>query len=199
MVDPYKAINYDRNDYELQEWLLFCIFVPGKKATTTAAHLEEFLQAGKKQYSLPEDAKPFDIVRAYMKNSSNFPETLRQYGFGCYNLRARCLRLLMQDIDRGLNLRTCSLGDLEYLPGIGPKTSRMFVMFSRQNMTNMAILDVHILRFLRNKGYDVPDSTPSGSRYQKIEEMFLKEAAKSGKPPADFDLEIWSKYSKGEQ
>lgn len=43
MIDPFNVTNYNRTQAQLQEWLLFSIFVAGKKATTQAAALDRFL------------------------------------------------------------------------------------------------------------------------------------------------------------
>lgn len=53
---------------------------------------------------------------------------------------------------------------------------------------------MHILKFLKDKGYKVPASTPTGKKYKTIEGYFLKEADKSGLSVADFDLKIWKEY-----
>jgi thermostable 8-oxoguanine DNA glycosylase len=61
----------------------------------------------------------------------------------------------------------------------------------------VAALDTHILKYMRDCGYEVPKSTPgSKKQYKKIEEQFLQLADESGQTVADFDLSIWKKYSK---
>ena len=89
-----------------------------------------------------------------------------------------------------------SAEDLECIDGIGPKTSRFFLLHSRPNL-RVAVLDTHILKFLNEKGYKVPKATPSDKKkYRKIELDFLSECDKAGKNVADMDLEIWKSYSK---
>lgn len=93
-----------------------------------------------------------------------------------------------------LNLKSCSVDDLENIYGIGPKTARCFLIHSRPNM-RFAGLDTHILKYLRGLGYEVPKTTPTGKKYKEIEQIFLNLVDKSGKSVAEFDLEIWRKYS----
>ncbi len=87
--------------------------------------------------------------------------------------------------------RTCTLQDLERIKGIGPKTSRFFLRWT-DRMERVAVLDVHILRWLRNLGHQVPPSTPpNGKKYLDVEAIFLAEADSRGVHPADLDKHLW--------
>jgi endonuclease III len=114
-------------------------------------------------------------------------------GIGCYNLKSRTFRELAH---ADLDLKTCTTDDLEKIPGIGMKTSRCFIIHSRQG-ARYAGLDTHILKFLRSAGVEnVPKATPSSKKeYLRLEKEFLRLADLAGKAPAVFDLEIWNKYS----
>ena len=92
-----------------------------------------------------------------------------------------------------MDLKTCTVEDLELIKGIGPKTARCFLIHSRPNQ-QLAGLDIHALRYLADQGYQVPKTTPTGKKYKEIEGWFIKEANKAGKDVATFDLEIWNKY-----
>lgn len=72
------------------------------------------------------------------------------------------------------------------------KTSRFFVMHTRRNATEYACLDTHILRWLGNKGHEVPKTTPSGQKYLDLEKLFLDYANDMGMMPATLDLQIWN-------
>ena len=86
------------------------------------------------------------------------------------------------------------MSDLETIKGIGPKTSRFFLMSSRQGV-EYAALDTHILRWMRDQGIEnIPKSTPSGKRYLDLEQIYLK-MVPEGKSVGEFDLEIWREYS----
>jgi hypothetical protein len=84
---------------------------------------------------------------------------------------------------------------LECIKGIGMKTARFFVMHSRPNQ-QLACLDTHILAWLKDKGHDVPKTTPSGKKYLELETIFLAYCKRMSKLPADLDLEIWNERSK---
>jgi thermostable 8-oxoguanine DNA glycosylase len=117
---------------------------------------------------------------------------LRNAGIGCYNMKASYFfDLIYSDI----NLKKCSVEELEKIKGIGPKTARCFLLHSRPNQ-NYAGIDTHILKFLAAKGFEVPKSTPTGRRYRELEKEFVKLAKKAKKSVAEYDLEIWNEYSK---
>jgi thermostable 8-oxoguanine DNA glycosylase len=181
MIDPKKITNYNRTDAQLEEFLLFCIMVAGHNAQTTAKTLERL-------FVMNLD-RPFEFMRIMTKvlSPAAFNMWLATHGVGCYNRVARTIKELLC---RKLDLRTCSVEDLESIHGIGPKTARFFITHSRQNQ-RFAILDVHILAFMREKGIDTPKSTPSGKKYAILEKEFLKMVDASGMSPADFDLMIW--------
>ena len=84
--------------------------------------------------------------------------------------------------------------ELEEIHGIGPKTSRFFIMWTRPG-ANYAALDTHILKWLALRGHKVPKSTPSGKKYKEIEKIFLREAAELGMSPQELDTIIWKSFS----
>jgi thermostable 8-oxoguanine DNA glycosylase len=88
-------------------------------------------------------------------------------------------------------LRLSQPHDLESIAGVGPKTARYFIMYSRPN-AQVAALDTHILRWLQMQGYDAPKATPSSPEtYRRLEKAFLLECERRGRAPNDLDLEIW--------
>ncbi len=190
MVDPINFTNFNRSYVELEETALFSVLVAGKNALTTAKALENFLNYLHKKLNL-KDFQPFYSVRQF--NKRDLASLLRDNGIGCQTSKSRSIYELANS---NLNLKTCSVADLERIHGIGPKTARMFVMHTRENQ-QYAVLDVHILRYLRDCGHDVPRSTPVGKKYREIELIFLELARKNNKTPADFDLMIWRRYRRG--
>ncbi len=119
---------------------------------------------------------------------------MKTSGIGCntYKTKARTFHELAFS---GFNLRTCTVEDLESIFGIGLKTSRFFMVHNRPD-SNYAVLDVHILRWMKDHGYDVPENTPSTAKtYKKIEQQFLAASNESGMSRAAFDLAIWNEYS----
>lgn len=184
LIDPDRITNFKRTEPELQLFWLFCIVVAGKTAKTQALALERFLN------NIPGDT-PFDKI-AYAWTHGTLRRRLESARLGQYaRLEAAFAGSLR------LNLKTCAIKDLEAIQGIGPKTSRFFVMHSRRNQ-RVAALDTHILKHLRAEGVEAPKTTPSASkRYRELEEKFLALVDKSGMSVADYDLQVWKSYANG--
>lgn len=186
MIDPVNFTHYKLNKYQLEEYILFSICVAGKNALTTAKALDKFLHEAHK---ISECAWPRHFQA--LRQIPNIPILLRLNGIGCYNSKGRSIREL---ISGNINLHTCSTDELEEIYGIGPKTSRFFILHTRPNV-RLACLDTHILRYMGDRGIIVPKSTPTGSKYKKLEQQFIELADKAGKDIAEFDLNIWREYS----
>ena len=190
MVDPDQVTQYDLDDWALEEFAVFSIAVAGKTAKTIAPIVHNFLAeiTNNGQY------EPFAAIRGCDAGGVDLAEVLRDHGCGCQTGKAKALVDLA---GKGLDLRKCSVADLEGCYGIGPKTARFFVMHSRREAPPMAALDTHILKFLREEGVErVPKETPSaGPNYDRLEQEFLRRVP-MGMSPADFDLEVWKRYRK---
>lgn len=190
MIDPKNIIKYNRNSAELEELAVFCVLVAGKTAHVVKTQLEGFRKQGAGLLS----GRPslFKIINAYTNFGFPLSEVLKSHGIGCQTQKARTLRELAAS---GLDLKTCSIADLEQIPGIGRKTSRFFMMSSRHNV-QCAALDTHVLKWLRANGItDAPKATPSSHKqYIRLEKEFLRRVPK-GKTPAQFDIEIWNSYA----
>jgi len=186
MVDPFDITRYDLKNEELEEYLIFWVLAAGKKATTVSKSLENFLLFWRQKSG---KYNPFAVIKHI---GEKLPSELKRFGVGCYNNKAVTLSQLA---DSDLDLKKCTLADLEKIKGIGKKTSRCFVIHSRKNQ-RCAGIDTHVLKYLRSLGHDVPKSTPSGKKYDQIESIFLQLADKSGLTLSEFDLQIWTKYAK---
>jgi thermostable 8-oxoguanine DNA glycosylase len=188
LIDPSAPISYTRNAVELETFWFFCLAVAGKTAKTQARLLDNFIQS--LDAADHEDDTPFTRVEQAAARGV-LMDKVKASRLGQFNRLERAFRE-----STGLNLRACTVSDLEAIHGVGPKTARMFLMFTRPEQ-RFAALDTHVLKFLASKGLEVPKTTPpAGERYRKLEEEFLKLADKSGKSVADFDLEIWKSYAK---
>jgi len=97
-----------------------------------------------------------------------------------------------------VNLKECQPADLESIYGIGPKTARFFIIWTRPN-ARVAALDVHILRWLSARGYNAPRQTPTGKKYAELETIFLAEADKRDLTPQRLDEIIWKTGSNYDQ
>lgn len=182
MIDPHNITDFDRRDEQLQEFALFAPAVAGKTATQITLGLDRFLGAGGSD-------KPFERIREY-EQEGTLTDRIREAGLGKWRILTSCYRSLAAG---DLDLRSCSLAELETIDGIGPKTSRFFVMHTRPDV-RVAVLDTHVLSYLRSLGHEVPKATPqSSSSYARIEKLFLDHAKSIGRDDlAAFDLEIWS-------
>ena len=96
-----------------------------------------------------------------------------------------------------LDLDNLTIESLESVPGLGPKTARMVILYYEPNAECIP-LDTHILKWLRANGYDAPKSTPqAGKKYRELELAFLAEGKKRGLTPAEWDTQVWKSYAKG--
>jgi len=184
MVDPTKITNYNLDQHQLEEVLLFWVCAAGKNGVTAATSLHKFLL----RYDKPKS--PFERIR-FLDKRTNLADQMRLSGIGCYNNKAKTFKALSKS---GINLKTCTVEELESIPGIGPKTARCFLLHSRPGQ-NYAGLDTHILSFMRDCGIAAPRTTPTGKKYKSLEQQFLEIVKMSKKSVADLDLIIWNVYS----
>jgi len=188
MVDPYNITKYDRNDWDLEEFAVFAVCVAGKPARVIASRVS-ILLARLAVQRLP-GLSPLELIATF--DATELAEELRLAGIGCYNQKATGLRELSLRID----VRTCTVAQLEAIPYIGPKTARFFLMHSRQGV-RVAALDRHILKHLAEHVARVPkNSPPKGRTYNRLEEQFLALADKAGMTAADYDLMVWKRFAK---
>lgn len=188
MIDPVNITKFTNTKEELEEVLLFWILAAGKNAITACKCLENLLLDIHDKNNV-EYYKPFECLRKF--NKDEFSCLLKNHGIGCYNNKSKTIYEL---INSDLDLHNCSAEDLEKIFGIGMKTSRCFIIHSRKD-ANYAGLDVHILHFLKDLGYNVPSQTPIRKQYLEIEKIFLDIVRKSDMSVAEYDLMIWRKYS----
>jgi thermostable 8-oxoguanine DNA glycosylase len=195
MINPKKVTKYNRNKSQLQEWLLYCIMVAGKKSEIETQKLAKFLRDGRMGFNL----SPFEMIRKLMGISScaedGLMQQLKKYKIAPYTMRYNsfvdAVNLLPDDLSE------VTIDDLQQVRGISTKTSRFFLTHSREDFDE-PVLDTHILRYLSDLGYDVPKSTPQNPTvYAKVSAIFKRLANFEGKSVTDFDLEVWKQYSYG--
>lgn len=192
LVDPVHFTDYNRDEPALQAAALFTVLVAGKQALPTANSLHKLLRSSQRQLNT-KARYPFRLLEPF--SISQLREEIRSVGIGCYNHKAISVHELVHS---DLDLRKCTVEDLEAIYGIGPKTARFFLLHTRPNQ-QIAVLDTHILRHLRDLGHmSVPTSTPGSSkRYREIEQLALRAARRVGMSPADWDLHVWNVYRRG--
>ena len=189
LINPKKITNFNRTKADLELFAIFAVCVAGKKAQQTADKVNNHFrdtQTPTKQLT------PFETIKSLV-NIKVFGAYLQMAKIGQYKRIYRALRDLAEsDID----LKTCSVEDLEAIHGIGPKTSRFIIMHSRPNQ-RLATLDTHILRWMRDQGINTPKATPQSKKlYKELEQKFLTLCDKCAILPSQLDLKIWKQYSK---
>ena len=184
--NPQDTIIFDRTQSELECFLLFCIVVAGKKASTQVKFLESFLKLGDNTKS------PFENIREMDKNGK-LVENLQISKLGQYTRLACCFRELTRS---NIDLSNCTIEELENVHGIGAKTSRFFITCNRENARH-AVLDTHILRFINQYlKINAPSATPSNKKeYARLESAWLKYVDSLGVKSVDLDLAVWKMYS----
>lgn len=188
-IDPKNITNFSRTDSELQAFWIFGCIVAGKNSDYAARVVTKLLQ--KAQWT---ERTPFEYFREL--GEDGIRNALVSAKSGNYT---RITRFIMESLmlDSITGLKNASLDELMSIHGIGPKTARFFVLHTRPNV-ECAVLDVHILKYLKERFPDAPSQTPSRiTEYAKWEYRFLQ-TAKQDFPfmsMADIDLMLWVKYS----
>ena len=189
MINPAEVTNYNRTQYQLEEFILFGINVAGKKSSIEAPKLEVFIERAK---NITKETLPFNCIRKLIE-LGRLQEIMHWAKLSPYKQRYNSYVAVSKIQD----LQTVTLNKLLEVAGIGLKTARFFLSHSREDFDE-PMLDTHILRFLRDQGHkDAPKSTPSNvDIYNYYANAFKMHARTLGKSVTDLDLEIWKKYSK---
>jgi hypothetical protein len=198
MIDPLNPPTLPgAYQHELEEFLLFAIAVAGRRADATAVALETLLRRLPCHGSVRPfrqlqffqlDNRPDGPDSAFLCGHVELGDLMKESGIGCYTQKARSF---LEVANANLDLETCETGELEEIYGIGMKTSRFFILYTRPSVDNIAILDTHILKWMGKRGYEVPTQTPKSRRYLQLEYSFLEEAWLRNKTPRELDKIIW--------
>jgi hypothetical protein len=176
------------NTAELEYRLLYSVVVAGKSAKFADRALRTFLGES-------DGRSPFEYIRALLQSDApSLCDVLTVARTGNYTKLCGAFGMA---VDTGLDLATCTPMELEKIHGIGPKTSRFFILWTRPG-ARYAALDTHVLKWLRYLGHATPTSTPQSSkRYAELEAVILAEADRRGMTPRELDAAIWDWCSKG--
>lgn len=174
----------EQTQEKLEYKLLFSLVVAGKSADFAQKVMSKFLSY-----------KPQDMGIMHFVNELALVGSVNAHLFECKSGNYAKLTSAFTEIAglvilNQLDLKACTAEDLEKIKGIGPKTSRFFILWTRPDARHAA-LDTHILKWLRYLGYDAPMFTPSNKKYAELEVLFLAEADKRKIKPAALDTMIW--------
>ena len=185
-VNPTDITDFNRDTNQLESFWLFCMFVAGKNSDYASSCLSKLIHGMSKRgydgiFNYFKDLGRDGIHNALVANK------VGQYG--------RLTKGIMQSLD--LDLERCNLDALLDIHGVGNKTARFFLLHTRIGC-EYAVLDTHILKWMRGRGEDVPKSTPTRKTvYRKLERRFLylSRLAYPFLTDSQIDLLIWSEQS----
>lgn len=189
-----------KDEWERQYLLAFLVLVANKPAKRAEYALDMLIERGRlflaeRATSAGIFGMPFELLRILDGADNKLEQALHETGIGYYKVKAKGLRHLANS---KMNLATCSYEDLLEIPGISHKSASLFLMYSRPN-ERRASLDTHILRWLKNQGYDVPESTPgSRKRYEEVQSYFIKEADARNMTCKELNAKIWIASTKSD-
>jgi hypothetical protein len=214
MVDPHNITDYSRNDYSLQEFLLFAPAVAGKKAVMISPKIDAFLKLGKdfvESYYGVKNPTPLKIISLLClyheyTHVDMLLEFMKEVKLGKYTvLRPSYAHLAMMDNDGKFDWRKVTPSQLECVNGFSFKTSRFFILHTQPN-AKIGVIDTHILdemielgfmNLITSKGYSVPTSTPQNPKVYKIlEDAWLSHCDNLGVGYAEHDLNVWRRRTK---
>lgn len=188
MIDPRDVTKFNRPQSELEEFWLFCLVVAGKTAMTQARLLEGFLQ------DLLDDT-PFDDTTPFqaIQNAIDEGVLLDKLKLSRLGQYTRLEKAMTQSL--GLDLSKDTVDKFEAITGVGSKTARFFLLHTRKDQ-QIAVLDTHVLRYMRDQGLTTQKGTPPpGPKYEALEKTFIGLAKAANMSIADYDLHIWRTYS----
>jgi len=143
MIKPEEITKFNRTNEELEEFLLFGVAVAGKKSSEIAPKINAMLDSFVDVDDNPQ--APFEGLkeRAF---SDLLDEILTSFKIGKYETIKNFVWSAML-----LDLSSCSLGDLMFVHGVGPKTARFFLLHSRPDQ-ELIVLDTHLLKHFKGHG-----------------------------------------------
>lgn len=189
-IDPNDVKGkLDYNLFYKECFLLFSVLVAGKSSESIKHKTNALV------YDIIGEDEPeslFILIKEkYSDNNFEpFLNVLKKHKTGKYSLLIK----FINDVTKNhFNLMSCSIEELESITGIGKKSSRFFMLYNRKDCKDIAVLDTHILKFLSKNGYDVPEQTPSGKKYDEIEKIFVNISKKLIPSISiyDLDFKLW--------
>jgi thermostable 8-oxoguanine DNA glycosylase len=187
MTSPTDIIKFDRNKAELETFWMFCLFVAGKNSDYAMKCVNRMLLGNKQKGQTPFEM----LTELHEQNPLGIYNTLVAHKVGQYGRLSRALEGSLS-----LDLANATLDELMGVFGVGPKTARFFLVYTRPDC-RYAILDTHILRWMGKYLPNIPVSTPAPRLYEELEASFfvLKDIYLPHLSVARADLVIWAEMS----
>ena len=192
-IDPQNITNFNRTNEELELFFLFCIFVANKNSSVTALKVNSMAEEMAEQFG--KNSSPFRYINQMVKYGK-ITGWLEKWKIGQYKRFTETMKQIAQTfVIEGRYLENCSVADLQDIKGVGMKTARFFALHSRPTCT-LAVLDTHVLKWLKEIYDTTHTSTPSNYQdYKLLEGLFLGECYKWQKSAVEMDTFIWKYYS----
>ena len=187
-LEEFRTI-LEKPDEKIFSELAFCILTPQSKATTSWNAVQTLERAGLLLKGTIEQIRPFlQTVR--------FPENKSKYLVGARELftengRINIKEKLFDVKDDPVLFREWLLKSVK---GLGMKETSHFIRNIGLSNNQLAILDVHILKNLKELGVidEIPQSLTK-KKYLEIEAKMKNFAEKIGISLDELDLLLWSK------
>ena len=160
--------------------LIFCINSPQTRYTSNIKG-EELMELVNALPSLSTE----ELAKRYT-GRIRFPNNKARYGISAYQQFPAILALLGQD----MTPRDKREWLVRHVKGLSYKEASHFLRNIHRDNGELAILDIHILRYLNHQRTYVL----SRKEYLKYEGVFLEKAKALGIPAGDLDVKLWEEY-----
>lgn len=187
-LEEFKAV-FHQTDEKLFSELAFCILTPQSKATTSWNAIKSLERNNLLLNGTQEQIRPFLQAVRFGGNKSKYLVEARKLfiGNGELNIKEK-----LSDVkDNPVLFREWLLKNVK---GVGMKESSHFIRNIGLSNNQLAILDVHILKNLKELGVieDIPKSLTK-KKYLEIEAKMKGFADKIGINLDELDILLWSK------
>ena len=178
-------------DAELEVFFITAVSVGGRPTKTIAQRLDFMLTTLATKHG---DLSPFALIN--LTPEKEISQALQAAGIGLHEQKAKALCFAAGLwVCEMLDLRNCTLDELEAIKFVGVKTARFFVMHTRPTAKVVA-LDDHILKHLSANGVKAPYTVPAmGRTYLLLEREFIRLADEAKMNPAEYEHKIWRQYA----
>lgn len=187
-LEEFKTA-FAQSDEKLFSELSFCILTPQSKALTSWNAVQSLERTGLLLKGTVEQIRPFLQAVRFPENKSRYLVEARTLFTenGTLNIKKK----LSEVKDDPLLFREWLLKNVK---GLGMKETSHFIRNIGLNDNQLAILDVHILKNLKEIGVieEIPNSLTK-KKYLEIESKMKKFADEIGISLDELDLLLWSK------